>query len=541
MHYAGIHQKTTSMKRFFIFLFLLIVSGISAQKMAKGNLKTTRDANLHVIRLQTDSFPQVAVTFHATDRAGNPVWNIQKEDVLVNEEGRNAPVIRLRALSEDNGLHSMLVIDHSGSMEYDQRYTDWLLSLPVDSTNPDTVKIEYRTVFDPVNPELYKVEKLTKDSFALQYHYLHPFDDSWYKSPLEYAQQASIQYINAASKGKDKVGLLGFSQRTDFRIPDITHEPSWRNKVLGMQANGTTAFYDAVDEALRTLVSRKGNRAVVALTDGRDNSSATSLDKVIALAQKLKIPVYVIGLGDVDDALLQRLAQETGGEYHHTNNAASLNTIFLNISKRIKAIYELVYRSPFLASATPEHELQLTFDVDSAFLRSQIVELPLPEWVVDTLLKRSKDVPVALKPAEAELKMQNEFPVTETDGISETETEPVSGEFPYGLLLVSVSVAGAGTLLVKSRKVKRSGTDVSISNIYPNPATGPVNIVYSASPDSGPLQLMLINSSGQTVYTETIDLSGTHQFDASQFPTGNYFVTLSGAAGTDSKTLLISH
>jgi Mg-chelatase subunit ChlD len=536
----GIKKKTMLMKRY-ILLFLLAFTAhnLNAQQQAHGKLKSTRDANLHVIRFQPDSYPQVALTFHATDAAGNPVWNIDKNDVRVTENGQQAKVVQLRPLTADNGLHTMLVVDHSGSMAYDQTYYEWLLSLPIDSAHPDTVYVSYKYVYDPVNPEKYKTVKLAKDSAVLQYHYVNEPDFSWYKSPMYYAQQASIQYIKSMKSPADKVGVIGFSDYSDLKIYDCKADPQYRHKILGMNAEGATAFYDGVDEALRSLVTHKGHRAVVALTDGQDNSSSTSLDALINLAKKLKIPVYVVGLGNVDSYPLQRLAIETGGEYHYTNDPKQLNTLFLRISSKIKAVYELVYKSPFLTSVTPAHDVQLTFDVDTAFLKTQLFELPLPESVIRELVVRESQPTAALQP-EADV-LEAQIAAQEAVRFEKEAPPEQQAEFPYGLLIASVSVAGAGSLLVKSRYGKKKPAALQLQNVFPNPASGPVTLSYIADIASGPVAVHLLNNSGQPVLTESLDFSGTHQLDVSAFPAGNYYVQLSAANGTSVLPLIVQH
>ncbi|MFN8713836.1 MAG: VWA domain-containing protein [Bacteroidota bacterium] len=529
------------MKRYILFsLLVFAVQFLHAQKQVYGKVKSTRDADLHVIRLQPDSYPQVALTFHATDPNGNPVWNIDKNDVRVTENGQQAKVVKLRPLSVDNGLHTMLVVDHSGSMAYDRTYYEWLLSLPIDSAHPDTVYVSYKYVYDPENPEKYKTVKLAKDSAVLQYHYVNEPDFSWYKSPIYYAQQASIQYVKSMKSPADKVGVIGFSDYSDLKIYDCKTDPQYRHKILGMNAEGGTAFYDGVDEALRSLVTHKGHRAVVALTDGQDNSSSTSLDALINLANKLKIPVYVVGLGNVDSHPLQRLATETGGEYHYTNDPKQLNALFLRISNKIKAVYELVYKSPFLTSVTPSHDVQLTFDVDTAFLKTQLFELPLPESVIRELIVRELQPAAALQAETDVLAAQNSAQEA-VQFEEETPAEPQQAEFPYGLLIASVSAAGAGSLLVKSRYGKKKPVVLQLQKVFPNPASGPVTLSYIADIASGPVAVHLLNNSGQPVLTESLDFSGTHRLDVSALPAGNYFVQLSASIGTSVLPLIVQH
>jgi VWFA-related protein len=79
----------------------------------------------------------------------------------------------------------------------------------------------------------------------------------------------------------------------------------------------------------------EGKRAVVVLTDGKDNRSRQSADDVIEAAQAAKIPLHMLGLGrrgELDEEVMQRMARETGGAYHYASNRQRLYEIFENLA-----------------------------------------------------------------------------------------------------------------------------------------------------------------------------------------------------------------
>lgn len=529
----------------FLMMSIFLAVTIQGQQTVKGKLKSTGDAQLHVIRLLPDSYPQVALTFHATSATGAPVWNIRSEDVRVAENGQPAKVLRLRPITDDNGLQSALVIDHSGSMASDQRYGDWLRTLRLDSSRTCSVTVTHRTIIDPTNPERATTVKLARDTIILGHPYLGNPDFTWYKSPLHYAQQGALAYLNSMQSPKDEVGIIGFADRVDVSLPQARYKPTTRHQILGMRAEGGTAFYDAVDEALRMLVTRKGNRAVIALTDGNDNASRSSLEAVIALANKLKTPVYVIGLGNVNQDQLRQLAEATGGEFHYTTDPTRLSEIYRQISRQIHAIYEVVYRSPFLTSVTPEHDLQLTFDVDSMFLKSQLINLQLPAHVLRDLQTPIADVPLVALPADVEDLAVQETVVEQVGSSTRIDIvpEPEANEFPYGILLVSLSIAGSGALFVKSRYTQsKPPHQLQLLNLFPNPATGPLTLNFTADALGGPLQLTLISLTGGVVLTETINpANSTHTTDVSNLAAGTYLVQLAAVGSAPvTQSLLVS-
>lgn len=100
---------------------------------------------------------------------------------------------------------------------------------------------------------------------------------------------------------------------------------------------GETALFDATYEAVSLLDAdgAKGKRAVIAMTDGIDNSSRRRVEEVVTRAKEAKVPLYLLGFGranELDDAVMRQMAEETGGKYYHAKNKAALMEIFENLS-----------------------------------------------------------------------------------------------------------------------------------------------------------------------------------------------------------------
>jgi hypothetical protein len=100
---------------------------------------------------------------------------------------------------------------------------------------------------------------------------------------------------------------------------------------------GETALFDAIFTAIATLEAdgNQGKRAVVAMTDGIDNTSRRRVDEVIQRARQAKIPVHLLGFGregELDRATMERIATETGGKYFHARNKDALLKIFEDLS-----------------------------------------------------------------------------------------------------------------------------------------------------------------------------------------------------------------
>ncbi|MEZ5287865.1 MAG: vWA domain-containing protein [Vicinamibacterales bacterium] len=89
----------------------------------------------------------------------------------------------------------------------------------------------------------------------------------------------------------------------------MEHELSTRRQltldaIAAHQALGGTALWDALFDSMAYLERQEGRRAVVVLTDGRDEDnpgtapgSAHTLDDVLGQIRQTQATVYAIGLG----------------------------------------------------------------------------------------------------------------------------------------------------------------------------------------------------------------------------------------------------
>lgn len=205
--------------------------------------------------------------------------------------------------------------------------------------------------------------------------------------PINRAKKA-IEKFTTAFSNNDQLALVGFSTRVDIVRPLTQNRDSLRSLVSKIYANGITAFYDAVDRALDLVNAGNGIKVVVALTDGNDNNSRRSLSAVIKKSLKLKIPVYVVGLGDVDSYPLKRLASETKGQYMFASNSAALEKVYEVISQRLKAYYAVRFSSDNYSPEALRRYLAMGVKVDSIDVRPGETTYNLPQSVIDYLERR---------------------------------------------------------------------------------------------------------------------------------------------------------
>ena len=131
--------------------------------------------------------------------------------------------------------------------------------------------------------------------------------------------------------------------------------------------DGGTRFYDALytacneyppDGEERALV----HRAILVLSDGADTQSFHDLQNVIAMAQRAEVQIYTLALHDQKlmsrtDAVLQRLAEQTGGRFYVAQSSMDLEGIFAQIEQQLRTQYYVSF-SP-LQETPGFHALQV--------------------------------------------------------------------------------------------------------------------------------------------------------------------------------------
>ncbi len=82
------------------------------------------------------------------------------------------------------------------------------------------------------------------------------------------------------------------------------------------RAGRYTALHDALYDASRYLENApRSRKAIVLVTDGKDENSALKLEDGLEIAARTKIPVFAIGVGRVQERVLRRIAKLTEGDY----------------------------------------------------------------------------------------------------------------------------------------------------------------------------------------------------------------------------------
>lgn len=114
-----------------------------------------------------------------------------------------------------------------------------------------------------------------------------------------------------------EAALFTFDDQVRLLVRRTTRPDEIGKALAGLRRRGRhTALNDAFYDATRYLRdATSGRRALVLITDGRDEDSAVELADGLAVAQQAGIPVFAVGVGRVEERVMRRVAKLTGGQY----------------------------------------------------------------------------------------------------------------------------------------------------------------------------------------------------------------------------------
>ena len=164
---------------------------------------------------------------------------------------------------------------------------------------------------------------------------------------------AATRTFVKSSNPEDQMFVVNFNEKVSLGLPaairftgssDELEGAIWRAPAAGM-----TALYDAIAAGLEGVREGKRDRkALVVVSDGGDNASKATLERVLKLAQQSSAMIYTIGIFDEEDPdkntrALTRLARATGGEAFFPGQLDQVVEICESIARDIRNQYTIGY------------------------------------------------------------------------------------------------------------------------------------------------------------------------------------------------------
>jgi VWFA-related protein len=234
-------------------------------------------------QINIERFPEIHIYLTVADERGNPLKGLAARHFRAQEDGDTARLMGVEPLAKGGeSLSIVLVIDRSGSMR---------------------------------------------------------------GAAIRDAKQAAIDFVKEM-RGVDRVGVVSFDDTVTVIARLTTDKSSLSKDIQKISAGKDTALNDAVKRSLQLLAPFTGRRAVVLLTDGKENRSTATREQVIQEAVRSGVPIVAVGLGkEVDVAALKAMAERSGGRAVFAQTSGELSRLYQAIARQLINQYRITLQS----------------------------------------------------------------------------------------------------------------------------------------------------------------------------------------------------
>ncbi|MFQ5527443.1 MAG: VWA domain-containing protein [Thermoanaerobaculia bacterium] len=264
--------------------------------------------------------------------------------------------------------------------------------------------------------------------------------------------QASLENWMVSLRPQDRAAILAFGSESRL-VVDFTNDVSeLRESVQALgPTDDSTVFFEALHNGFELARRRDpalpGRRALLVLTDGRDEGSGWSFDDVLAALKDDPTPIYAIGLSRIRNRtergrylqLLRRLSTNSGGAFFEgsTDNLASL---YASIREAIHNVWVFDFSCPDCRRDGESYRLQVNLSEGERVLSDgQKIRLLPPAMAAGAALPSEPATPSS----------PDSTPAEETVAAEDAST--VSGwGWPWPLLPL-LAAAAAGWLMWQRR------------------------------------------------------------------------------------------
>jgi Ca-activated chloride channel family protein len=181
---------------------------------------------------------------------------------------------------------------------------------------------------------------------------------------IDVAKKEAINFIK--KRHDDPIGIVIFAADALSHCP-LTLDKQILTRIvqktkLGMiNPSGTSLGTGLATSVNKLKHSKSKSKIIILLTDGQPtpHTEQVSVDTAIDLAKQFGIKIYSIAIGNkkgafvqsafgfiekvpdsVDESLLKKIAQQTGGKYFRANNPNDMKQIYETINKLEKTEYQ---------------------------------------------------------------------------------------------------------------------------------------------------------------------------------------------------------
>jgi VWFA-related protein len=209
-------------------------------------------------------------------------------------------------------------------------------------------------------------------------------------------KKAVAAFVNGLGE-KDQVAVVDYAEAAESVAPFSEDKGDVAGKAGKITFTGKSfLLYDGLAQALSLYAAAaspgKGGqsatllpaaKAIIVISDGRDNGSATDVEKVISDANKRRIPIHAIGHSEMDqDSLsnLEMVSKRTFATYKAANSVDDINKALTVIKDYINKMYVIQWKTQ-LDHDGKEHKIEIAMENEGGASLKSSVMVKTPDFI----------------------------------------------------------------------------------------------------------------------------------------------------------------
>lgn len=197
-------------------------------------------------------------------------------------------------------------------------------------------------------------------------------DDSGSMMTKRARVEAAALDLVRQSNPQDEVFIVNFNDEAFLDVPFTNDMKKMEQGLARIDSRGGTAMRDAVSMSLDYIrdKGKKDKKVLLVITDGADNASNITLEKVVARANQGETLIYAIGLFTEEERheavkakrALNELTAATGGLSFYPKDVSEVQELAGEIARDIRNQYTIAYSPEIQALDGSYRQIKVTVE-----------------------------------------------------------------------------------------------------------------------------------------------------------------------------------
>ncbi len=197
-------------------------------------------------------------------------------------------------------------------------------------------------------------------------------DDSGSMSTKRSRVEAAALEMVRNSNHQDEVFIVNFNDDAFLDVPFTNDIHKLQQGLARIDSRGGTAMRDALSMSLdyERKSAKKDKKALLIITDGNDNASNITLEKVVARANQSDALIYAIGLFTEEEKheagkarrALRELTAATGGLVFYPKEVGEVQAMAVEVARDIRSQYTIAYTPSVQALDGSYRQIKVTVE-----------------------------------------------------------------------------------------------------------------------------------------------------------------------------------